>query len=62
MRRISTSKSGAFNIAYLVIPIQPFTATDNPHVLGIGPVPNIAKKISLMIENLIYFSSQIMRS
>lgn len=30
--------------------VQPFTATDDPRVLGIEPIPNIADKISAMIE------------
>lgn len=33
----------------LIVP-QPFTATDDPRVLGIEPIPNIAEKISAMIE------------
>lgn len=30
--------------------VQPFTATDDPRVLGIEPIPNIAEKISAMIK------------
>ncbi len=30
--------------------VQPFTATDDPRVLGIAPIPNINEKISAMIE------------
>lgn len=30
--------------------VQPFTATDDPRVLGIEPIPNIQEKISSMIE------------
>ena len=30
--------------------VQPFTATDDPRVLGIAPIPNLADKISAMIE------------
>ena len=30
--------------------VQPFTATDDPRVLGIEPIPNIADKIAAMIE------------
>lgn len=30
--------------------VQPFTATDDPRVLGIEPIPNMAEKISAMIE------------
>ena len=30
--------------------VQPFTATDDPRVLGIEPIPNINEKISSMIE------------
>jgi hypothetical protein len=32
------------------IMVQPFTATDDPRVLGIEPIPNLADKISAMIE------------
>lgn len=30
--------------------VQPFMATDDPRVLGIEPIPNIADKILAMIE------------
>lgn len=30
--------------------VQPFMATDDPRVLGIEPIPNLADKISAMIE------------
>ena len=30
--------------------VQPFTATDDPRVLGIEPIPNIQSKIDAMIE------------
>lgn len=30
--------------------VQPFTATDDPRVLGIEPIPNIQEKITRMIE------------
>lgn len=30
--------------------VQPFMATDDPRVLGIEPIPNIAEKTSTMIE------------
>lgn len=30
--------------------VQPFTATDDPRVLGIEPIPNIQQKISAMLE------------
>ena len=33
----------------MIVP-QPFTATDDPRVLGIEPIPNINEKISQMIE------------
>ena len=33
-----------------LILLQPFTATDDPRVLGIEPIPNIADKIAAMIE------------
>ncbi len=32
--------------------VQPFTATDDPRVLGIEPIPNLADKISAMIEKI----------
>lgn len=30
--------------------MQPFTATDDPRVLGIEPIPNIQVKISQMLD------------
>ena len=33
----------------MIVP-QPFTATDDPRVLGIEPIPNIQEKISAMIQ------------
>lgn len=33
-----------------LILVQPFTATDDPRVLGIEPIPNINEKISAMID------------
>lgn len=33
----------------MIVP-QPFTATDDPRVLGIEPIPNIADKIAAMID------------
>jgi hypothetical protein len=30
--------------------VQPFTATDDPRVLGIEPIPNLQDKIKKMIE------------
>lgn len=30
--------------------VQPFTATDDPRVHGIKPIPNINEKISAMIQ------------
>lgn len=35
---------------YDMIVVQPFTATSDPSVLGIKPIPNIEKVISDMIE------------
>ncbi|MCM1320253.1 MAG: hypothetical protein NC217_07730 [Muribaculaceae bacterium] len=35
---------------YEMIVVQPFTATDDPRVLGIEPIPNIKEKIRSMIE------------
>lgn len=37
-------------IPYDMIVVQPFTATDDPRVLGIEPIPNIKDKIRTMIE------------
>ena len=36
-------------LPYELIVVQPFTATDDPTVLGIKPIPNIQQKISDMI-------------
>jgi hypothetical protein len=38
------------SVPYHMIVVQPFTATDDPTVLGIKPIPNIEKVISDMIE------------
>lgn len=38
------------SVPYDMIVVQPFTATDDPSVLGIKPIPNIDKKISDLIE------------
>ena len=38
------------SVPYDMIVVQPFTATDDPSVLGIKPIPNIEKVISDMIE------------
>ena len=37
-------------VPYDMIVVQPFTATDDPRVLGIEPIPNIQDKISAMIQ------------
>jgi hypothetical protein len=37
-------------LPYDKIVIQPFTATNDPRVLGIEPIPNIQEKISAMIQ------------
>ena len=37
-------------VPYEMIVVQPFTATDDPRVLGIEPIPNIQEKISAMIK------------
>ena len=37
------------SVPYDMIVVQPFTATDDPSVLGIKPIPNIDKKISELI-------------
>ena len=41
---------GEQSVPYDMIVVQPFTATDDPTVLGIKPIPNIEKVISDMIE------------
>ena len=38
------------SVPYDMIVVQPFTATSDPSVLGIKPIPNIEKVISNMIE------------
>ena len=38
------------SVPYDMIVIQPFTATQDPSVLGIKPIPNIDKKISELID------------
>ena len=38
------------SVPYDMIVVQPFTATSDPSVLGIKPIPNIEKVISEMIE------------
>lgn len=35
---------------YDQIVVQPFTATDDPTVLGIKPIPNINEKIKEMLD------------
>ena len=58
MERAATSYAKFNNInvedelsmQYDQIVIQPFTATDDPSVLGIKPLPNIDKKINDLIE------------
>lgn len=37
-------------VPYELIVVQPFTATEDPRVLGIEPIPNIKQKISAMID------------
>lgn len=37
-------------VPYHLILVQPFTATDDPTVLGIKPIPNLQKKIDGLIE------------
>lgn len=37
------------SVPYDLIVVQPFTATQDPSVLGIKPIPNIEKKISDLI-------------
>ena len=38
-----------FSVPYDLIVVQPFTATADPSVLGIKPIPNIQEKIQKMI-------------
>ena len=38
------------SVPYDMIVVQPFTATDDPTVLGIKPIPNIDKKIASLID------------
>ena len=38
------------SVPYDLIVVQPFTATQDPSVLGIKPIPNIEQKISTLIE------------
>ena len=38
------------SVPYDLIVVQPFTATQDPSVLGIKPIPNIEQKISALIE------------
>ena len=38
------------SVPYDMIVVQPFTATDDPSVLGIKPIPNIDKKIAALID------------
>lgn len=37
-------------VPYELIVVQPFTATEDPRVLGIEPIPNIKQKIAAMID------------
>lgn len=37
-------------LPYDMIVVQPFTATDDPSVLGIKPIPNVEDKIKKMLE------------
>lgn len=38
------------SVPYDMIVVQPFTATEDPSVLGIKPIPNIEEKISALIS------------
>ena len=38
-------------VPYEMIVVQPFTATDDPTVLGIKPIPNLQEKIDKMIKH-----------
>lgn len=40
--------------------VQPFTATDDPTVLGIKPIPNIREKIRNMVEELSRKSADVL--
>lgn len=46
--KIDTDDEGA--VPYDVIVVQPFTATNDPSVLGIKPIPNIQDKIQSMLK------------
>lgn len=48
LNRIDTEDEQAMPFD-MIVP-QPFTATDDPRVLGIEPIPNIQEKISAMIH------------
>ena len=37
-------------VPYDMIVVQPFTATDDPSVLGIKPIPNIQQRIAQLID------------
>ena len=37
-------------VPYDMIVVQPFTATDDPTVLGIKPIPNIREKIRTLLN------------
>jgi hypothetical protein len=39
------------SVPYDMIVVQPFTATDDPTVLGIKPIPNLQEKIDKMIKH-----------
>ena len=37
-------------VPYDMIVVQPFTATDDPSVLGIKPIPNLREKIRMLLN------------
>ena len=37
-------------LPYDLIVVQPFTATSDPRVLGIKPIPNVEEKIAAMLK------------
>ena len=48
LNRVDLEDEQAIPLDHILV--QPFTATDDPRVLGIEPIPNLADKISAMIE------------
>ena len=49
IRLNNADKEEELQFDFSKIQVQPFTATDDPSVLGIKPIPNIQEKISSML-------------